>query len=109
MLPAGASLMTSHGRPVRLYVPCTQSPSYMPSRTASRSRHLAPLHHETPPAMGTARLQKDVKTEPGTMRDLQIVLVERGHCVQGTWPTAVMGASPCTSSRASTSALDIKL
>ena len=49
MLPAGASLMTSHGRPVRLYVPCTQSPSYMPSRTASRSRHLALFHHETPP------------------------------------------------------------
>jgi hypothetical protein len=26
----------------------------------------------TKTAMGTARLQKDVKTEPGTMRDLQI-------------------------------------
>jgi hypothetical protein len=38
-----------HRRPVRLYVPCTQSPSYMPSRTASRSRHLALFHHETPP------------------------------------------------------------
>ena len=49
MLPAGASLMTSHGRPVRLYVPCTQSPSHMPSRTASRSRHLALFRHETPP------------------------------------------------------------
>ena len=54
MLPTGTSLMTCHRRPACLYVPCTQSPSYMPSRTASRSRHLALLHHETPPTRAFA-------------------------------------------------------
>ena len=49
MLLTGTSLITCHRRLACLYVPCTQSPSYMPSRTASRSRHLALLHHETPP------------------------------------------------------------
>ena len=49
MLLTGTSLITCHRRLACLYVPCTQSPSYMPSRTASRSRHLALLYPETPP------------------------------------------------------------